>query len=73
MNHQKKNRKKVISSPSWTDTRFYYVSRSIVAGSQANCTKFEHVGAMLQTSNRLLTDPPVWQTDGQTDGQNCDG
>jgi len=21
----------------------------------------------------LLTDPPVWQTDEQTDGQNCDG
>jgi len=35
-----------------TNRRFYYQSGSIAASSQANCTKFEHADATLQTSNR---------------------
>jgi len=48
------NKCEKVISPGRTDTRFYYPSGSIVASSQANCTKFEHVadvGATQQTSN----------------------
>jgi len=42
---------KVIISPGWIDSRFYYQSWSISYSSEVNCTNCKHSGATLQTSN----------------------